>query len=557
MNSTSKKHMRALMGLQLTLLLALALAQPAAAQEHALGGKVSSQREGAMEGVLVSASKEGSTITVTVASDAKGEYRFPASRLAPGRYALSIRAAGYALERAPSIEITPGKAAVADLALVPAEPRPEQITNAEWLASAPGPDEMKRLMLNCTDCHGLQRILQSRHTAADFLKVFDRMAGYYPGASDHQPQRLVGEHRRPAVPAAMREKFAEYLAGINQNGRAAPPFAIQQMERPKGRATRVIVTEYDLPRREIQPHDVIVDPDGMVWFSHFGEQLLSKLDPRTGRTTDYPIPVQKPDHPKGTLDLEIDQDGNIWVALMYQSGMARFDRKTETLRLYPIPQEWQRDATQQSHFSVAASKVDGKAWVKNTDGAQVMRLDIASGQYENLGSFRNPRNDRPIGFYGIYADQQNNAYILEFGAGGIGKIDAQTGKIAFFPTPTLGARARRGRVDAQNRLWFAEFGGNAIGLFDPKTETITEYRKPLGWEAPYDVVADRNGDVWEVNETSDRVGRLDPRSAEFTNYLMPRSSNFRRVFADDRAREVAVWIGNNLGASIVKIEPLE
>ena len=103
----------------------------------------------------------------------------------------------------------------------------------------------------------------------------------------------------------------------------------------------------------------------MVWFSHFGEQFLSKMDPKTGRTTDYPIPVQKPDHPKGTLDLEVDQDGDIWVGLMYQTGLARFDRKTETFRMYPIPKEWQRDATQQSHFSVAASKVDGKAWVKN------------------------------------------------------------------------------------------------------------------------------------------------------------------------------------------------
>jgi virginiamycin B lyase len=267
--------------------------------------------------------------------------------------------------------------------------------------------------------------------------------------------------------------------------------------------------------------------------------------------------VQKPDHPKGTLDLEVDVDGNLWVGLMYQSGVAKLDRKAGTLRVYPIPQDWQRDATQQSHISVAAWKVDGKIWVKNTDGAQVMRLDVASGQYENLGAFRNLKNDRPIGFYGIYADQQNNAYILEFGAGGIGKIDARTGTLTYFPTPTLGARARRGRVDAQNRLWFAEFGGNGIGLFDPKTETITEYRKPLRWEAPYDAVADRHGDVWEVNETSDRIGRLDPRTAEFTNYLMPRSSNFRRVFVDDRARPVAVWIGNNLGASIVKVEPLD
>src|SRR5277367_3151347 len=43
----------------------------------ALVGQVSSQAEGPMEGVLVSAKKEGSTITITVVSDAQGQYSFP------------------------------------------------------------------------------------------------------------------------------------------------------------------------------------------------------------------------------------------------------------------------------------------------------------------------------------------------------------------------------------------------------------------------------------------------------------------------------------------------
>ena len=41
-----------------------------------------------MEGVLVSAKREGSTVTATVVSDAKGRYSFPSSKLAPGRYSL-------------------------------------------------------------------------------------------------------------------------------------------------------------------------------------------------------------------------------------------------------------------------------------------------------------------------------------------------------------------------------------------------------------------------------------------------------------------------------------
>ena len=56
----------------------------------ALSGVVSSQEEGQMEGVLVSARKEGSNITVSVVSDNQGRYSFPGNRLQPGNYNVTL-----------------------------------------------------------------------------------------------------------------------------------------------------------------------------------------------------------------------------------------------------------------------------------------------------------------------------------------------------------------------------------------------------------------------------------------------------------------------------------
>src|SRR6266550_8775797 len=65
---------------------------PARAQAPvALSGKITSAEEGPMEGVLVSAKKAGSTITITVVSDQQGRYRFPSAKLTPGHYTLNIR----------------------------------------------------------------------------------------------------------------------------------------------------------------------------------------------------------------------------------------------------------------------------------------------------------------------------------------------------------------------------------------------------------------------------------------------------------------------------------
>src|SRR5690242_10926276 len=70
-------------------------AKPQASEPVVLTGIVRSDAEGPMEGVLVSAKKAGGNITVTVVSDKTGRYSFPASRLSPGDYRLSIRATGY------------------------------------------------------------------------------------------------------------------------------------------------------------------------------------------------------------------------------------------------------------------------------------------------------------------------------------------------------------------------------------------------------------------------------------------------------------------------------
>jgi virginiamycin B lyase len=148
----------------------------AQAAPQILFGTISSDREGPMEGVLVSAKKTGSTITITVVSDSKGHYAFPADRLEPGAYRIAIRAAGYALESPDTITVAAGEPRAADLKLKPAPITPDQVTNAEWLTSAPGPDGLKRALLNCTDCHSLQRIFESSHTNDEFLQVFDRMA---------------------------------------------------------------------------------------------------------------------------------------------------------------------------------------------------------------------------------------------------------------------------------------------------------------------------------------------------------------------------------------------
>src|SRR6201989_574387 len=67
--------------------------------QAALTGTVSSEAEGNMEGVVVTAQKPGSIVRISVTTDAQGRYTFPENRLEPGEYTISIRAVGYDIDK--------------------------------------------------------------------------------------------------------------------------------------------------------------------------------------------------------------------------------------------------------------------------------------------------------------------------------------------------------------------------------------------------------------------------------------------------------------------------
>jgi virginiamycin B lyase len=533
-------------------------AAPAIAQNAAaLSGAVTSAKEGPMEGVVVSARKDGSTITVSVVSDDKGHFSFPASRLDPGHYAIGIRATGYDLDGPKDATIAAGQEDKIAVTLKPARNLSAQLSNAEWLLSVPGSDEQKQFLLECNSCHTLERIVRSTHDADEFMQVFKRMGHYYPGSTPLKPQPLAGNAGRNVGKGPQAQQAAAWLAGINLSQQDSWSWPLQTLPRLTGKSTHVIITEYDLPDKLIEPHDVVLDHEGNVWYSDFGQMFIGEMNPKTGQVRQYPIPQTKPGFSLGTLNLEIDKDDNPWVGLMYQSAIAKFDRKTQKFAEWSTPKEWDTDAGQLGHLAVEGTPVDDKVWIKNSDGGHIYRLDLASNKFEDLGAPQDPRTGKRIGTYGIHADAANNLYLLDFSAGNIVRLDAKTKEPTVYLTPTPNSHPRRGRVDDQGRLWFAEYFGNAIAMLDAETGKIQEWKVPTPWSSPYDAMADKNGNAWTASMNTDRVARLDVKSGQYTEYPLPRPTNIRRVFVDDAKNPGTLWIGSNHGASIVKVEPLD
>ena len=523
----------------------------------ALSGRISSAEEGPMEGVLVSARKSGSSMTITVVSDEQGRYRFPSSKLPAGQYALHIRAAGYDLAGAGAVEVRAGKTANADLTLRLAADRAAQLSNAEWFASLPGTEQQKAAVRGCTHCHTMERIMRSRADTDGMVKVIERMSTYPQLAFPLMPQKLVaarigGGEDPPEQKLEGWRRQAQYLSTVNLSATDQWKYAFHFQSRPKGRATQVIYTEYDLPQRTRQPHDVVVDSEGMAWYASFGEQILGKIDTRTGKATEYQIPRLKTNLPTGILALRFDKDENLWMGMQFQGGIAKFDRKTEKFQTWSLPPELNGDHVQINQVSPEHAYVDGKVWLQDAGTYTVLRLDLKSGKFEVFTPYAIPRPN----IYDVISDAQNNVYFTVMGKEHIGRIDAGTGKITLYQTPAAGSGPRRGMLDQGGRLWFGENRGDRIGMFDTKTQQFREWKPPTQGTWPYDVTADRNGEAWSGGEFTDTVQRLNPTTGEFVEYLLPRFTNVRRVFVDNSTTPVTFWVGNNHGASVVKLEPL-
>ena len=530
----------------------------ALAADIALSGQVSSAEEGAMEGVLVSAKKDGSNIRITVVTDAQGRYSFPTAKLEPGHYQISIRAVGYDLDGAGAAAVEASKSASADLKLKKTRNLAAQLTNADWMATLPDAPQ-RRVIASCTTCHTLQRIVESTYTADDFMALVPRMMRYGAMSKPNHPQVAPDRSPTSAPKGDVLRKFADYLASINRSTNPNFAFPLKTAPRPTGRATRVILTEYELPRPELtEPHDVVVDPSGTgtVWYSNFGEQTLGELDPKTGTVTEYPLPLLKPDAPTGSLNLEFDPSGNPWVAMMYQQAIATLDRKTGKVTAYPLAPEYQNPKVQIGMLDPRNSNVDGKVWFSEGGSRTLFRLDPATGKMEHIDQFKDVPKNVAHAEYGIVSDTQNNLWFFDFADRNVGRTEKNTGVTTLFAVPTPASRPRRGHMDANGLITFAEFAADRVGVMDTKTEQIREYPLPENF-APYDAVMDRNGEVWSGGMNADTIVRVDTKSGQSVGYLLPESTNVRRVFVDSSTTPVTFWVGNNHRDKIIKLEPLD
>lgn len=497
---------------------------------------------------MVQLISEKSAIRTTVYSDGLGNFEFP--KLDTGAYTLRI---ARPLEFHPYVKEAvriDGATRLEDILLervtqaeqLPATPEiTAQLTGAEWLMNLPGTGEEKRVFIqSCNWCHSYQQIFRNRYDEPSWRAIVHRMTA---GAGSPLIVMRDDAHLRETPEA--REKIIQWLVKARGPQSKDAPFAV--FPGPRGIATRVVVTEYELPRLELATHDVCGDSKGNIWYTPHRSPYIGKLDPRTGMVTEYKIPPLTPNALPGTHTVWVDKNDIVWLSENWARNLTSFDPKTEKFTQVHLEQGGLINTPGFGNFGLAP---DGYIWY-NWDQS-VVKLDPKTG----LILQRYPLT-KIVSTYDNLISMDGR-----FWAGGptpgsfVGMVDIPAGKVWEIPTRSPLSNPAKGAFDRDGNAWLGGRAGALVKL-DPKTRQTNEYYPPSPFISFYEAMPDKNGEVWAGELHGGRFARFNPRTAQWIEYVLPEPyAHDRRTWIDNSTDPVTVWYADHEGY-MVRIQPLE
>ena len=517
------------------------------------------------EGIGVQLISEKTAIRTTVYTNEEGKYEFPV--LEAGRYTLRIALPReyqpYVKEavqingptQLEQIELE----RVSETELLP--PTPEilsQLTGAEWLMNIPGTGEEKRVFtLACGfGCHDYQQILRNRYDEDSWRLIVQRMMrGAGSPIINLNPSPATSRDRfnrgRPLIDDE--ELLTKWLARVRGPDSQDEP--VYYLPRPRGAATRVVITEYELPRELLAPHDVTGDSKGNIWYTAHRSPYAGALDPRTGIVTEYRIPEKEKDTPgglPGTHSLAVDKNGIVWFSEQWDHYLTALDPKTgHTVKRYPAPGPELK--LNSAGFGNWMMDSEGYVYITRGGGIGVAKIDTKTGKIVQSWPFKKI----PGGTYDSPVTPDGRYWAGgAMGTNLVGLLDTKTGQMWELETGTEVSSGSKGGFDPQGNAWIGGRGGMLIEV-SSKTHRVTTYPSPYQYDTFYEAMPDKNGEVWAGGMQSGHFLRFDPKTERWISYMLPEPfAHDRETWIDNSTDPVTVWYVDHNGY-MVRIQPLE
>jgi virginiamycin B lyase len=272
-------------------------------------------------------------------------------------------------------------------------------------------------------------------------------------------------------------------------------------------AMQLTFKEWVTPTLGQRSRDPVLGPDGNIWWAWQWGNLIGKLDPKTGKMTEYKLPEKAMPH-----TVTPDAKGNIWYSGNKNASLGKLDPRTGEITVYPMPDPAARDP------HTAVFDAQGILWFNLQQSNMIGRLDPASGDIR-LVATPTP-GAKP---YGIKIDAQGNPWVACNGSNCLLQVDPASMTLTEVKLPIPATTVRRLDIAADGMIWYVNSTQGRLGRYDPSTGDILEWPSPSGPDSHPYAIAVIDGIVW-YNESGlrpDALVRFDPQTEQFQSWAIP------------------------------------
>src|SRR3989449_4839412 len=435
-----------------------------------LQGVVKDNAGAPVAGAFVKMKNAERRLTFMVISQPQGRYT---ANVPPGSYVVQGVGGEYQSALSTQKDVSSGRSTTVDVALT--DKRTPHLPNA-WPGRPPGqgggeaaataplklPDGNGKQLVTgkCSMCHDAARIANARYDRAHWLDIIDDMQAYARGSE------IARELTNEEVNVLLDYLLANFSDA--ERGRRARQPVDPNSRLPRtlmqGDATKYIAVEFELPKTNVEPHELTVDNRGNGWLTQRTGGRLGRFDTKTFTYTELEPPAG------ATQKVRLNgivrgPDNKLWFV---DGGPNRrwlnYDLASETFNVFPVPKLKYGNST----GNTMRVHPNGTVWLCNIGSNQIIRLDPKTNKFD----------------------------VWEVPAGVQAKKNA---------TPYGMAVAGDGKV------WFVENTFNQLGRFDPATRAFTEFALSNAEEDHRRIEIDptNSNRIWWTGNVSGRIGYIE------------------------------------------------
>jgi streptogramin lyase/mono/diheme cytochrome c family protein len=493
-------------------------------------------------------------VRTTVYTDDDGNYGFP--KMQSGSYILRIaNPLEFKRYRRDSVRID-GDQKLDDIVLerittslsLPATPEIEsQVSGEELFWNLPGSVEEKEAFhAECGGgCHSFQQIFKNRYDERSWGVLVARMTRRGGGPLINPPAKEATSNE-----LAEQQVVTKWLAKVR--GPGSKDGAIRIFPRLTGPSNRVVLTEYELPRRLLSAHDVYGDSNGNIWYTSHFSRYIGRLDSHTGIVTEYQIPLT-PGALPGTHHALVEKSGMVLITVPWAHQLLKYDPKTDKFTEMGVEASTRINSAGLADFDVTP---DGFIWNSFGGSYAIQKIDPETGKTVEQWPIKVPFS------YDSVISWDGNFFA---GASPVGTtwnaaelLNIRTGEVLNVNTGDSPSSGRRGGFDPFGNAWFAGQNGTLVEL-DAKAKRLREFWPPAPnqpYTDFYSAMPDKTGDVWTAELHGRVFLRFNPRTGYWTKYALPEPyAHARWTWVDNSTDPVSVWFADFSTGRIVRIQP--